>query len=129
MRNDQSLVVKIDGIINQQLKINKPIRTIKKVQISMTIELDTKTTYENKYIPIKFTDVKTSTEIPKNDYFNSNFLVNFPYCGIYTIQVDLFILDNNDVVWRYIGKFFSIFLNKNISQLKNIVKQILLFSL
>jgi hypothetical protein len=105
IRNDQSLVIKIDGIISQQLKLNKPIRTIKKVQISMSIDLDTKATYDHKYIPIKFSDVKTSTELPKNDYFSSNFLINLPYCGIYTIQVDLFILDNNDIVWRYISMF------------------------
>lgn len=40
-------------------------------------------------------------EVPKNDYFNSNILVNFPYFGNYIIQVDLYILDNSDMIWRY----------------------------
>lgn len=40
-------------------------------------------------------------EIPKNDYFSSNILVNFPYFGNYIIQVDLYILDNTDMIWRY----------------------------
>lgn len=40
-------------------------------------------------------------EIPTNDYFSSNILVNFPYFGNYIIQVDLYILDNTDMIWRY----------------------------
>ena len=51
---------------------------------------------------IRYSDVRTSLEEPKNDYFNSNILINFPHYGTYTIQVDLFILDDSDVIWRYI---------------------------
>lgn len=57
-----------------------------------------------KFNSIKFSDVKTSLEEPKNDYFNSNILINFPYFGNYTIQVDLYILDDSDVIWRYISE-------------------------
>ena len=53
------------------------------------------------FLPPKYSDVKTSTEEPKNDYFNTNLLINFPFCGNYTIQVDLYILDDADIVWRY----------------------------
>ena len=42
VKNDQTLVVRIDGIINQQFKKQAPIRTVKKVQLSSTTELDTK---------------------------------------------------------------------------------------
>ena len=56
LRNDQTLVVRIDGIINQQFKQQAPIRTIKKVQISTTTELDIKT----------MTDVKVITFILLN---------------------------------------------------------------
>jgi hypothetical protein len=52
-------------------------------------------------LPPKYSDVKTSTEEPNNDYFNTNILINFPFCGNYIIQIDLFILDEMDVVWRY----------------------------
>lgn len=31
-------------------------------------------------------------------------MINFPYFGTYTIQVDLFIQDNSDVIWRYISE-------------------------
>ena len=48
VRNDQNLVVKIDGIINQYCKTVKPIRNIKKIQVCLTIELDTKIGTENK---------------------------------------------------------------------------------
>lgn len=48
--------------------------------------------------------MRTSLEEPKNDYFNSNILINFPYFGNYTIQVDIYILDNSDVIWRYIAE-------------------------
>ncbi len=52
-------------------------------------------------MPPKYSDVKTCTEEPKNDYFNANILINFPFCGNYIIQIDLFILDEMDIVWRY----------------------------
>lgn len=52
-------------------------------------------------MPPKYSDVKTSTEEPKNDYFNANILINFPFCGNYIIQIDLFLLDEMDIVWRY----------------------------
>lgn len=50
VRSDQTLVVKIDGIINQQFKTKEPIRTVKKVQICLTTELDTKSIQESKVI-------------------------------------------------------------------------------
>ena len=50
IRNDQNLVVKIEGIINQQCKLKKPIRTIKKIQICLTIDLDTKNITDNKVV-------------------------------------------------------------------------------
>lgn len=50
LRNDQTLVVRIDGIINQQFKQQASIRTIKKVQISSTTELDTKTMTDLKVV-------------------------------------------------------------------------------
>ena len=36
--------------------------------------------------------------------FNSNLLLNFPFCGNYVVQVDLYILDDMDIVWRYFGE-------------------------
>ncbi|RMZ94376.1 integrator complex subunit 7, partial [Brachionus plicatilis] len=99
IRNDQTLVVKIDGIINQHFKTKNPIRTVKKVQICLTTELDSKSIPDNKFGNIKFIDVKTMLEVPKNDYFTSNILVSFPYFGNYVIQVDLYILDNSDMIW------------------------------
>lgn len=48
VRSDQTLVVKIDGIINQQFKRKQPIRTIKKVQVCLNYELDTKNMPEAK---------------------------------------------------------------------------------
>ena len=54
-----------------------------------------------KFLPNKYTDIKTSLEEPKNDYFNCNLLLNFPYCGNYIIQVDLYIVDNSDIVWHH----------------------------
>jgi hypothetical protein len=51
IKNDQTLVVKIDGIINQQFKPNKrPIRKVKKVQIALTSELDMKTLPDPKLV-------------------------------------------------------------------------------
>jgi hypothetical protein len=97
LRTDQTLVVRIDAIIAQQFKKQAPIRTIKKIQISSTTELDAQ---NSKTLP-KFADVKTSTEEPKNDYFNTNILINFPFCGNYVINIDLFILDDCDNVWRH----------------------------
>lgn len=48
IRNDQNLVVKIDGIINQFYKGIEPIRTVKKVQVCLTIDLDIKSTSDIK---------------------------------------------------------------------------------
>lgn len=31
-------------------------------------------------------------------------LVNFPYCGNYTILVDIYIVDSMDVVWHYLAE-------------------------
>ena len=104
IRNDQTLVVKIDGIISQQFKKREPFRTVKKVQISVTTELDTKSMAELKPNSIKYTDVKTTLEEPRNDYFSSNILLSFPYFGNYTISVDLYILDNSDTIWRYVAE-------------------------
>lgn len=44
IRNDQNLVVKIDGIISQFYKGLEPIRTVKKIQVCLTIDLDIKST-------------------------------------------------------------------------------------
>jgi hypothetical protein len=48
VKSDQSLVVKIDGIVSQQCKTRLPIRTIEKVQISLITELDVKSMPDNK---------------------------------------------------------------------------------
>ena len=104
IRNDQTLVVKIDGIISQQFKTKAPFRTIKKVQISLTTELDTKSLNDAKFNALKYSDVKTSLEEPKNDYFNSNILLSFPYLGNYTITVDLYIMDDANTIWRYLSE-------------------------
>jgi hypothetical protein len=104
IRNDQNLVIKIEGIINQQCKATKPIRSIKKIQICLTIDLDMRSVADAKFLPNKYTDIKTSLEEPKNDYFQSNILINFPYTGNYTIQVDLYIVDNADIVWHYLAE-------------------------
>jgi len=72
LRNDQTLVVRIDGIINQQFKNNEPIRTIKKVQISTTTELD----------------IKTMTDVKVRIFFILNFLI------IYTVFSKFSILNS-----------------------------------
>jgi hypothetical protein len=51
IKNDQTLVIKIDGIINQQIKqIKRPIRRVKKVQIALTSELDMKSLPDPKLV-------------------------------------------------------------------------------
>ena len=104
LKGDQTLVIRVDGIISQEFKNKAPIRTVKKVQICLTTELDTKSMLDFKFMLPKYIDVKTSTEEPNNDYFNSNLLINFPFCGNYVVQVDLYILDDMDIVWRYFGE-------------------------
>ncbi len=45
LKHDQTLVLKIDGIVKQQFK-DKPIRTISKVQVNLITELDQKTSHD-----------------------------------------------------------------------------------
>jgi hypothetical protein len=111
IRNDQTLVVKIDGIISQQCRMRRPFRTVKKVEISLTTELDTARSVASEppnkaasSAAVRYADVKTSLEEPRNDYFNSNILVSFPYFGSYVISVDLCILDDSDTIWRYVAE-------------------------
>ncbi len=106
IRSDQSLVIKIDGIVNQLIQSHNPIRKIKKVQVCLTIELDTKLipVNETKFLPTKYSDIKTSLEEPKNDYFSCSMLLNFPYVGNYNIQIDLHIVDELDMFWHYLAE-------------------------
>ncbi len=106
IRSDQSLVIKIDGIVNQQSQGLSPIRKIKKVQVCLTIELDTKVmpANETKFLPAKYSDIKTSLEEPRNDYFSCSMLLNFPYVGNYNIQIDLYIVDELDMFWHYLAE-------------------------
>lgn len=55
-------------------------------------------------MPVKYTDIKTSLEEPKNDYFSCSMLLNFPYVGNYVIQIDLYIVDDMDVFWHYLAE-------------------------
>lgn len=52
--------------------------------------------------PIKYADLKTRLETPKNDYFNCNMIINFPFSGNFTLQLDLYIVDEQDKVWHYL---------------------------
>jgi hypothetical protein len=42
IRIDQPLVFKVDGLISQVYKSKRPIRTVKKIQLCLNCELDTK---------------------------------------------------------------------------------------
>lgn len=42
IKHDQTLVLKIEGIIKQQFKEDQPMRKISKVQVSLITELDQK---------------------------------------------------------------------------------------
>lgn len=68
IRNDQTLVVKIDGIINQHFKTKHPIRTVKKVQICLTTELDTKSIPDNK-VKIFFINLTFNLKLTKKFFF------------------------------------------------------------
>lgn len=72
------------------------------MQIYLTTEYDARGLSADAKSSIgKYSDVKTSIEEPKNDYFSSSMLINFPYFGLYTIQVDLSLMDESNAIWRY----------------------------
>jgi hypothetical protein len=54
-----------------------------------------------KLIP-KYSNMQSCIEEPKNDYFNSQFLINFPFVGVsYMLTIDAQIIDNQGTQWSY----------------------------
>lgn len=46
--------------------------------------------------------MQSCIEEPKNDYFNSQFLINFPFVGVsYILTIDVQIIDNQGTQWSY----------------------------
>lgn len=50
----------------------------------------------------KYTNIQSCLEEPRNDYFNCQLLVNFPFIGAnYILQIEVQIFDNDGMSWNY----------------------------
>jgi hypothetical protein len=75
----------------------------------------------------KYNNIQSCIEEPRNDYFNSQLLVNFPFFGVtYILQIEIQIIDNNGVAWNYnAGKHsLSVKIEEDIINRKLLPKQI-----
>lgn len=88
-----NLVLKVEGLIQNLAKKEIVIREVSKVMISVNLS------------PVKHTEINNnlyvqSVATPHNNYFKTEFLLPLRYAGLFTIDIDVSIIDEQERTWK-----------------------------
>lgn len=88
-----NLVLKVEGLIQNQSKTKIVIREVSKVVISVTMNSAKPTDSSvNFYVQ--------STATPHNNYFKTEFLIPLKWAGSFNVDIDVSIIDEQEHTWK-----------------------------
>ncbi|NWH64493.1 INT7 protein, partial [Geococcyx californianus] len=99
VQNNQQLALKVEGVVQHGSKPGL-FRKIQSVCLNVSSVLQSKSGQDYK-IPIdNMTNEMEQRVEPHNDYFSTQFLLNFVVLGTHNITVESSVIDSNGVVWK-----------------------------
>ncbi|KYO43640.1 integrator complex subunit 7 isoform C [Alligator mississippiensis] len=99
VQNNQQLALKVEGVVQHGTKPGL-FRKIQSVCLNVSSTLQSKSGQDYK-IPIdNMTNEMEQRVEPHNDYFSTQFLLNFAILGTHNITVESSVIDSNGIVWK-----------------------------
>ncbi|XP_006888025.1 PREDICTED: integrator complex subunit 7-like isoform X1 [Elephantulus edwardii] len=99
VQNNQQLALKVEGVVQHGSKPGL-FRKIQSVCLNVSSTLQSKSGQDYK-IPIdNMTNEMEQRVEPHNDYFSTQFLLNFTILGTHNITVESSVKDANGIVWK-----------------------------
>ncbi|KAJ7422985.1 Integrator complex subunit 7 [Pitangus sulphuratus] len=99
VQNNQQLALKVEGVVQHGAKPGL-FRKIQSVCLNVSSVLQSKSGQDYK-IPIdNMTNEMEQRVEPHNDYFSTQFLLNFVILGTHNITVESSVIDSNGIVWK-----------------------------
>lgn len=99
VQNNQQLALKVEGVVQHGSKPGL-FRRIQSVCLSVSSTLQSKSSQDYK-IPIDSVTNEMEQRVePHNDYFSTQFLLNFAVLGTHSITVESSVRDANGIVWK-----------------------------
>ncbi|NXA87836.1 INT7 protein, partial [Melanocharis versteri] len=99
VQNNQQLALKVEGVVQHGSKPGL-FRKIQSVCLNVSSVLQSKSGQDYK-IPIdSMTNEMEQRVEPHNDYFSTQFLLNFVILGTHNITVESSVIDSNGIVWK-----------------------------
>ncbi|XP_051470020.1 integrator complex subunit 7 isoform X1 [Apus apus] len=99
VQNNQQLALKVEGVVQHGSKPGL-FRKIQSVCLNVSSVLQSKPGQDYK-IPIdNMTNEMEQRVEPHNDYFSTQFLLNFVILGTHNITVESSVIDSNGIVWK-----------------------------
>ncbi|XP_015477702.1 integrator complex subunit 7 [Parus major] len=99
VQNNQQLALKVEGVVQHGSKPGL-FRKIQSVCLNVSSVLQSKSGQDYK-IPIdNMTNEMEQKVEPHNDYFSTQFLLNFVILGTHNITVESSVIDSNGIVWK-----------------------------
>ncbi|KAF4798651.1 integrator complex subunit 7 isoform X3 [Turdus rufiventris] len=99
IQNNQQLALKVEGVVQHGSKPGL-FRKIQSVCLNVSSVLQSKSGQDYK-IPIdNMTNEMEQRVEPHNDYFSTQFLLNFVILGTHNITVESSVIDSNGIVWK-----------------------------
>ncbi|KAM6128284.1 LOW QUALITY PROTEIN: integrator complex subunit 7 [Pterocles gutturalis] len=99
VQNNQQLALKVEGVVQHGSKPGL-FRKIHSVCLNVSSVLQSKSGQDYK-IPIdNMTNEMEQRVEPHNDYFSTQFLLNFVILGTHNITVESSVIDSNGIVWK-----------------------------
>ncbi|XP_030051928.1 integrator complex subunit 7 isoform X1 [Microcaecilia unicolor] len=99
MQSNQQMALKVEGVIQHGSKPGL-FRKIQAVCLNVSSTLQSKPGQDYK-VPIDNTMNEMEQRVePHNDYFSTQFLLNFAILGTHSITVESSVIDSNGIVWK-----------------------------
>ena len=99
VQNNQQLALKVEGVVQHGSKPGL-FRKIQSVCLNVSSVLQSKSGQDYK-IPIdNMTNEMEQRVEPHNDYFSTQFLLNFVILGTHNITVESSVIDSNGIIWK-----------------------------
>ncbi|XP_034018652.1 integrator complex subunit 7 [Thalassophryne amazonica] len=99
VQSSQQLTLKVEGVV-QHGTTPGLFRKIQSVCLNVTSVLQSKTGPDYKFpVDTKTNEIEQRVE-PHNDYFTTQFLLNFSILGTHTVTVEASVVDENGIKWK-----------------------------
>ncbi|NWR18644.1 INT7 protein, partial [Emberiza fucata] len=99
VQNNQQLALKVEGVVQHGSKPGL-FRKIQSVCLNVSSVLQSKSGQDYKIPLDNMTNEMEQRVEPHNDYFSTQFLLNFVILGTHNITVESSVIDSNGIVWK-----------------------------